>query len=391
MNKRFIYKIFFWGDKSVFDIPANKQRDFLNKLGEARDNFERSYKQYLCQNYFKNKTKIVGLNVISAFVLPFLLFYNLLKNARKIQAEFVDALGDFQNFEEVIPRELSTIYKINNRVWFSGSSLSNSDLFFIWKVIFLYPFSPFFSLKIAYKISRYSFMIKKFQPRAIIVHNEFSFTSSILTEYCNMKGIKHINVMHGEKLFFIRDSYFNYDQCYVWNEFYKNLFISLSAAPLQFILAVPPSMKFDCNDFLDSSLYADYKYYLATCTEQQIKSIIASMQFAKKLGKRIVYRLHPRYSDISLIEKYISKENIEYPDRVSIQASISNAGKIVGSYTTVLNQAHAVGKHIIFDDVTFLFQYKKLKGYKYIFSERNENIQLLSEIQDVCKQSKNGY
>ena len=157
MNKRFVYKILLGSDKRVFDISADRQKLLLKKLGEAHDNFERSYKQYLCQNYFKNKTKIVGLNVISAFVLPFLLFYNLLKNARKIQVEFVDALGNFQNLEEVIPRELSTIYKINNRVWFSGSSLSNSDLFFIWKVISLYPFSPFFSLKIAYKISRYSF------------------------------------------------------------------------------------------------------------------------------------------------------------------------------------------------------------------------------------------
>ena len=189
--------------------------------------------------------------------------------------------------------------------------------------------------------------------------------------------------MHGEKLFFIRDSYFSYNQCYVWNEFYKNLFISLLAAPFQFILAIPPSLKFDCDDFLDSSIYADYKYYLATCNEQQIKSIIASMQFVKKLGKRVVYRLHPRYSDISLIEKYVGKENIEYPDKVSIQASISNAGKIIGSYTTVLNQAYAVGKQIIFDDVTFLYQYKKLKEYKYIFSGKNENIQLLSEMQHI--------
>lgn len=381
MKRTSLYKLLSLGDKSVFDIPADEQRIYLNSLGLAKDNFERSYKQYLCQNIFKRKLKVIGLNIASSLLFPILIIYYLVKPENKHPYETVDSLGDFEGFEEIIPEDLSLQYQINNKFWLSSSSLSYYDVPFIFKIVQRYPESPFFCMKIAAKVAGYSFMIRHFNPKAIIVHNEYSFTSSILTEYCNTKGIKHINVMHGEKLFFIRDSYFNYNVCYVWNDYYKNLFISLCASPNQFIIAVPPSMNFNCNELLSTKLYADYKYYLAIYTEEQLKSIIESMHFARSLGKKVVYRPHPRYSNIPLLEKYLDKENIEYPNKVSIQNSISNAENIVGSYTTVLNQAYAAGKRIILDDVTYISQYTKLKEYRYIFSEKWQDIRLLSEMQ----------
>lgn len=385
MKRTTLYKLLSFGDKSVFDIPADEQRIYLNRLGLAKDNFERSYKQYLCQCKFKSKLKLVGFNTISALLFPTLVIYYLLKH-KSNRIKIVDALGSFQGIEEVIPNSLLSQYHINNEYWLSGSSLSCADISFIWKIVCRFPISPFFCSKILIGIAGYSFMIQRFNPNAIIVHSEFSFMSSILTEYCNINGVNHINVMHGEKLYFIRDSYFHFNQCYIWGNFYKDLLVSLNAEPNQFVIEVPPSMRIDCSIYLDTAFYADYKYYLASYSEKQLKSIIASMDFAKQLGKKVVYRLHPRYSNISLLEKYVKKENIEYPDKVPIQYSISNAENIIGSYTTVLNQAYASGKHIIFDDVTFLSQYRKLKDYHYFFSEENENIRLLSKIQGgrVC-------
>lgn len=66
-------------------------------------------------------------------------------------------------------------------------------------------------------------MITKYQSKAIVVHNEYSFTSSILTAYCETRNVLHINVMHGEKMYYIRDSYFRYDRCYVWDAYYRDL------------------------------------------------------------------------------------------------------------------------------------------------------------------------
>ena len=69
-------------------------------------------------------------------------------------------------------------------------------------------YTAIFSLKVTIKVAGYSFMITKYQSKAIVVHNEYSFTSSILTAYCETRNVLHINVMHGEKMYYIRDSYF---------------------------------------------------------------------------------------------------------------------------------------------------------------------------------------
>lgn len=373
-----IISILSLGDKSVFDISVDKQKAYLKKLGEPCNLIDRSYKQYLCQNLYKCKLKIYLLNFLFAFLFPIAIIY-LFLISKKNKIIHVDAIGNFGGMEEILPDELVKKYEIHNELWWLGSYLSLADISYVLRVMFHFPFSFYFSTKVLLFISKYSYMIKCYTPDAIIVHSEYSFVSSILTDYCNTRGVYHINVMHGEKLFFIRDSYFCFNQCYVWDSFYENLFISLNAEPSQFIIAIPPSMKINCVEYIDSNCFADYKYYLARCSEVQLKSIIASMQFAVKNGKKVVYRLHPRYTDAVMVEKYVNKKFIEYPNKVSIQKSIANAGCIVGSYTTVLNQAYNIGKNILFDDVTFSQQYLKLKELHYFFSEKD--CELLSRMQ----------
>ena len=78
------------------------------------------------------------------------------------------------------------------------------------------------------RLSIYSHAIRQYAPRAIVVHNEPSYTVSFLTMCCNKYGIRHINVKHGERLYNIRDSYFRFDECYVWSKYYVNLFKSLN-------------------------------------------------------------------------------------------------------------------------------------------------------------------
>ena len=40
------------GNKNMFEVPVREQYAFLNSLGDAKDDIDRSYKQFLCQNYF---------------------------------------------------------------------------------------------------------------------------------------------------------------------------------------------------------------------------------------------------------------------------------------------------------------------------------------------------
>ena len=249
--------------------------------------------------------------------------------------------------------------------------MSFNDFGFLIRLVSRAPHHPYFILKSWMNVVLYSDMIRRHSPEVMIQFGEFSFSSSILTAYCHKHGVKHIDIMHGEKLWFIRDAFFHYDECYVWDEYYADLFRSLKAEPTQFRVAIPPSMRIDTEVYKNQEYYADYKYYLALYTEEQIKWIVQSMEFAKREGKSVKYRPHPRYSDMELLRKYVKDEEIEMPKKVGIMDSISNLEFAVGSYTTVLSQAWFSGKGVVLDDVTFKDQFDKLEEHGYILAKKD--------------------
>ena len=365
MKRITLCKFLSLGDKSVFDIPADKQKAFLDKLGDANNDIERSYKQYKCQCFFMPFWKRWIFNAISFVLYPFALVGLLCKSYGSTKKEGVDAIGDMKSMKEIVPDELNEEFDIHYDYFNSGFFLKGADMRFIANLLKAYPFSPFFQLKLLLKLSIYSYIIHRYHPRAIVVHGEYSFTSSVLTGFCQYNHVAHINVMHGEKLFYIRDSYFRFHRCYVWDEFYKNLFLSLKAEASQFIIAIPPSLRINQKPDPRADSFADYKYYLANYSEEEIKSIVRSMDFVSKKGQKVVFRPHPRYSDVQLLRKVVSENCIEYPSKVNIIDSIANCDHVVGSFSTVLLQGYCIGKDVILDDVTYRKQYELLREYKY--------------------------
>ena len=366
------------GNKTQFDVPIQEQYAYMNSLGEPKDDIDRSYKQFLCQNYFVPLWKkciwwIVGLLATPIAVLI------LFGKGRSIHfEERIDTIAENKGMDEIIPAALYEKYEINHKFWNAGFGLSVNDVKYIVKQILGWR-QPYFVFKIVLLIAQYGPKITKYHPKHLIEHSEYSFGSSVITDYCHRRGVKHINVQHGEKLRYIRDSFFHYDECYVWDEHYVNLFKEMHTEPSQFKVAVPPSLCIDCKAHSNPSVYADYKYYLAANTEEDIKSIVVSMAFAKSEGKTVKYRIHPRYTDLNVLRKYVGDDEIELPKEVSILESISNMEYAVGSYTTVLLQAYLSGKKVLLDDVTFHYRYNQLKEYGYILAK--DDIEKLSEKQ----------
>ena len=366
-------------DKSYFDVPAEQQRSFLYSLPEPNNDMERSYYQYKCQNYFSPWWKPILLNFI-AFILfiPLLLHY-VFKGFFIYKINSCDAISDLGDMQEVIPSELLSEHNITFFRKHSSGSLRLYDVMFVLG-IFLRKFpSCFFSLKVMARIAYYSQLIRNYCPNCIVVHHEYSFTSSLLTSYCTLHGVQHINVMHGEKLYNIVDAFFRFDKCYVWSNHYVKLFPDLRADSSQFIVSLPPSMKIDIASHKNVKLWSDYKYYLASFTENQIRGIVKSLSFAKKEGKTVKYRIHPRHQDLGTLLKYVNRDEIEFPQEVTIIDSISNCSVAVGSYSTVLNQAFCSGRSVLLDDVTFKDQYDRLEDLRYWLI--GENCPRLSEKQ----------
>ena len=380
MNYFKIFSFLQKGEKSFFDFPVEKQKVFLEKLGYPQNDIDRSYKQYRCQHFFVPNWKKAFYGIISCVLFPFLLIYLLLAGLFVRKNKKVDAIMENRGLPEIVPTILSNRYNLEYSCWEDGLSLSFNDLCFVWRIFVQAPLHPYFTMKSMMTVARYSSMIRKYHPSVIIRHAEYSFSSSLLTEYCHRFNVKHLNVMHGEKLFFIRDAFFHFDECYVWSDHYKKLFTDLKAEPSQFVVALPPSMSIDTKNHYNKLLWADYKYYLGPITESEFKSIVDSMSFVYNEGKTIKYRVHPRHANIDLMTKYVDVKEIEMPKEVSIIDSISNCDNVVGSYSTVLNQAFFAGKRVVLDDVTFKNQYNKLLELRYLLI--GEKCDILSEHQN---------
>ncbi len=369
---------------TVLNFPLDKQKEYLNSLKEPKDDLERSYFQYKCQAYLDGNLLRVVLNIIFFPLSIFMLVKYGNKKYLKMTNASLCKKAVFINDE--IPENVlpNSLYKEFGEILIYNKDenyLSKNDLLFIKKIIFRYPLSWHFIFKIIIKISRYRALINKYNPSAIIVCNEYSFTSSVLTYFCNLNGIKHIDVMHGEKLFYIRDSFFKYDRCYIWDEYYLKLFSLLRVPLTQFFIEEPPSLIFK-NDNVKEKI--DYVFYLQSESNEEL-NVIFSILAEIKNKNTVLVRMHPTYSNKNEIEKLSKKYDIPIEDNfiVGIEESVLRTKNVISLYSSVLNQAYHSGKNIIIDDLSRPKDFKKLKERGYIMLSVNHR--LLSEIVEENK------
>lgn len=371
-------------DNPIFKNSIADQEKFLDNLKESHNDIERSYNQYKCQMSLRGRFQTILLNICS---LPIFLYYMIIGREHSFVA---DVSPDAVFMREGRPKNIlppSVLAKYNSIEYDPKVSLrlSKNDKRFIKMIIRRYPFSWLFILKILIKIGRYSYVLKSYNPSAIIVAAEYSFTSSILTMYCNeVWNVSHINVQHGEKLYTIWDSFFRFDVMYVWNEHYQHMLSRLKAEPKQFIVELPSSMLFAKVDELKKKV--DYCYYLASENREQLIIIRDSLEKIRKRGKTVHIRPHPRYSDMSLINDLFDGFEIEDAKRVSIEDSIIQTWNAVAVFSTVLNQAYLNNTSIVIDDISNSSYFKKLKEMDYICL--NYKYRLLSQVLGVTKEDE---
>lgn len=380
MNSSKFMIFFAKGDKDWSDVSSSEQERILSSFKEPENDIERSFFQYKCQQSFRAGWKKIVFDIVSLGLFPFLIVGFLIVRVFRKRGMRLDAIGSMAECKNVVPDSLASEFQIDFNHWMNGFSFCLKDLSFIVKVITNSPFSPYFVFKTAIKVAAYSDMIYRYHPRVFIVHDEYSFTSSLMTMYSNLHGVMQLDVMHGEKLFYIGDSFFRYDKCYVWDEYYKALLIKLRAEKHQFVIEQPKAVKINIKGALDPQKYVKYTYYLQIYNESELQSIVKSLSFAELEGERVKFRPHPLYSDVNLLRKYVKASNIENPKEVTLEQSIANTDIVIGYYSTVLYQAYLAGKKVLLDDVTFKEGYMKLKEHDYIMSNC-PNVNVLSEKQ----------
>ncbi len=347
--------------KQLFHYPVEKQKEYLKRFDEPQDNIERSFYQYRCQMKLNGGLLALLLNAASPVLI---LYYYLKKNdelsAQKAKAVFVSQ-GKSEN---IIPKDLKEKYSEWITIHKLKEYLTAEDKLYFKNICKRYPWSWHFLFKCLIKLKEYSYIRHNYDPKAIVVCGEYSFTSSLLTDYCEQCGILHINVMHGEKLFYIRDSFFHFHKCYVWNEYYKKLFISLRAENTQFIVKVPRSLVIGDGSAHQKEI--DYTYYLGAETGEQLTKINLAIKKLQEKGFVVAIRPHPRYSNIEEIRKKFVNCIVEDRTEIAIEESVLRTKNVISLYSTVLNQAYNSNVRIVLDDLSNAEMFDKLYELQYV-------------------------
>ena len=233
----------------------------------------------------------------------------------------------------------------------------------------------YFSLKILLKIALYRYNIEKYSPKIFLVTSEYSWTSSVLTEFCEKNKIFHINYMHGDKVYYIRDSFFKFHRCYIWDKHYEKIFCELKAFEKQF--EIIDYSTFIPKKKIKEKFYNTY-YLQADETIEDINKIIKILKNLEiKTGYIGKIRCHPVYTS-ERIKKVIPIEMLDLEKNIYYSIGMSNY--IISKTSTVLYEAYIMeSNNIIIDDVTQdKNNYNYLKELKWILIFKSH--QRLSEI-----------
>lgn len=356
---------------SPFELEPEKMNAYVKKFREPKDDIERSFFQYKCQIQQYN---LISKFILNAGAIVIILFYLFkLKNVDYEVTLKNETAVFYSNGMtlDVLPKSLKDEYQ--NIIIAEESSpeiLDDIGRKLIKELFIRHPFSYYFLAKNLIKIAIYNKIIDDEMCGTIICSCEYSFTSSVLTYYCNCRGVNHINIMHGEKLFFIRDAFFHFNVFYIWDEYYEKLFKKLRASIETYKVELPDSFVFGANkNKIEKKV--DYKYYLQAENTEVLKKINEILLVLKKQNKTVVVRPHPIYSDYKKIKSIFKEIQIENVRKVNIEDSILETKNIISLYSTVLFQAYINDIDIVVDDCSDSIAYNELEALDYIILDKD--------------------
>lgn len=357
------------------------QHSYIESFDEPNGYFQRSYDQYLCQKKrHPNVLYQVILALTNAVAVVPLFYFCVLKRSSnnhsvKARSPNVAAFLGSESVMDRIPQGVRDEFREIICDGNVGLEVSNVEKKFIRKLWVKYPFSFLFVLKCSMKIAAYCSLINQKNVDAIIVTSEDSFTSSVLTEYCHCRNVRHINVMHGEIVYNLARTFFAFDDCYVWDKHYVDLLVDLRAEPSQFIVELPPGLIYRGQYEVTTKV----KYYLQTQDRMQmqlIKEILDSLSCDYKV------RPHSVWTDVNAMNEVFPPCCVEDPKAVSIKESIMGSCILIAWNSTVLFQGHINGKMPIIDDITNPQLFRQMQEARYVMLEKAD-FQVLSKFLEV--------
>lgn len=366
-----------------------EQKAFLSSLPEPADDMERSYLQYKCFCFFRKPWQVFLMNCAA---LPPLMIHPLLFRRRRITPEpHSDAVFLCRAYRDIEPLSLREEFPKMQPMTDPKKYryLSKDDVRFLRELRRRYPLSFFFRYECMSRVALSSGLIACYNPKALIATQQGDFTASYASSYCAARGVEHICIMHGIRFYSIEHSFLRFDRFYVWNAFFKDMFMESRVARDQLKIEVPLSLRFPRTT---SELEpVDCTYYLQNQTLPQVQAIGECLLRLKRAGARIAVRPHPAHRECV---KPLAESGygfiVEDPDQVPIEDSILRTKYAIAFYSTTLVQGYYNGRTPVIDDVNAPEYFAGLKesGYTNQFTSYKLLSELLEEIEGGGKISR---
>jgi len=357
--------------KPVLGLDYIRSKNYFDMQEPANDLIDASFKQYRAQKFLRGDYRSFILNILSFFLIVIFLLKNTFKRNKNLCVTANSAFIEFANRDALtlkrhlsfLPDEIHLIY--NHQI---GKSLSLNQIAQILSDSFKHNciFEFYYILKIFRGLYIYNSLFSSSNVTKIYVSYEFSFICSHLTYFCSKNNIQHINIMHGDKLFNIRDSYSSFHICYVWDTFYRNLFKHLRSITPEYRL-------FDVNTICFHTKKNSLKnvkiiYYLGAESKTEMVNVCVTLSaISDRLNfskEDIFIRPHPRYSKLSDVISIFNEFSI---DLLNDECCIfCNSDIIISKFSSMLIRGYYANKTIFIDDVSDVEYTLQLKRFNYI-------------------------
>ena len=359
---------------------------FISSLPEPRDDIERSYNQYLGTVKHLSLIRKALLNTASLILVP--VYLAKLLYPRKMIDAVIDCDAIFFVADHISPaiipdslkEEFRSIIKVNPE---SGCSLDDDGRKYFCRIVSATFGHPYYHLKALIKIGFASDVLRRYRTKALIHNTETSFAASLVTRYCELKGVDCIGVMHGEFFANYKSSFFRCTRFYVWDEYYRKLLVSERCEPRQFRIEQPDCIKLpDYDDTLEKRY--DLTYYLQNESEEELTRLLGILNYLKNRGQRISIRIHPKYHSKEMFEQVFQGDWLECLESCSLGQSLSRTRLAVAKCSTVLYQAYLLDVPVMIDDIADpkFYSYLKKINYHMLFKDHRLLSQYLREVKN---------
>jgi len=205
---------------------------------------------------------------------------------------------------------------------------------------------PYLMLHVLIKVCAYQAIIATHAPRRLYSFNERSYAGPFITEFLNSQGIAHHLVMHGLRIFSVKDAFCAYDSMYVFGEYFAELFAKMQAKTDRYCIMGHPTIHAvkGTQQIRDGN---DPRVLVVLQPPEILKKeeVIGFMHLLQSCSKRHRLVVKPRHDGHNWLAGEI-RDLAEEKGRDNMEV-LSDYGIFCGKNSTYLLEAWSWGKKVI--------------------------------------------